>query len=101
MATVAELLAQRAELDKKISDLRDESRIRAIEEVRKLMDEFGLTVTDLGGKSTSAKAQAEGKKVAPKFRDPETGNTWSGRGLQPKWLSAAIAAGKTLADYGI
>ena len=27
-----------------------------------------------------------GAKVAAKFRNPETGETWSGRGRQPKWL---------------
>lgn len=30
------------------------------------------------------------------FRCPDTGMTWSGRGLQPAWLRAALAQGKTL-----
>ena len=30
------------------------------------------------------------------FRCPDTGMTWSGRGLQPAWLRAALAKGKTL-----
>jgi DNA-binding protein H-NS len=32
----------------------------------------------------------EGKnkgKVAPKYRDPKTGKTWSGRGKEPGWLN--------------
>ena len=28
-------------------------------------------------------------------------STWSGRGLQPNWLKAALATGKTLADFTI
>lgn len=46
------------------------------------------------------KAKAGGK--APRsvaFRHPETGETWSGRGLQPAWLKAAVASGKSLKDF--
>ena len=39
--------------------------------------------------------------VAPKYRDPVTGATWTGRGKQPKWLSQALGSGKTLADFNI
>ena len=39
--------------------------------------------------------------VAPKYRDSATGITWTGRGKQPKWLSAAISGGKTLEDFKI
>jgi DNA-binding protein H-NS len=40
-------------------------------------------------------------KVAAKYRDPASGKTWSGRGLKPRWLSEAIAAGKQLTDFSI
>jgi DNA-binding protein H-NS len=39
--------------------------------------------------------------VAPKYRHPGTGETWSGRGLQPKWLKAALASGKKIGDFAI
>lgn len=39
--------------------------------------------------------------VAPKFRDPSTGATWTGRGKQPKWLAAAIQGGKKLDNFRI
>lgn len=38
-------------------------------------------------------------KVAAKYRNAETGDTWSGRGLQPKWLKVALGSGKKLADF--
>lgn len=48
----------------------------------------------------AAKPAARGGKNPPvRYRNPATGETWSGRGLQPKWLKAAIAAGNKLADY--
>ncbi|MEN9890143.1 MAG: hypothetical protein RLY78_438, partial [Pseudomonadota bacterium] len=34
----------------------------------------------------------------PKYRNAATGETWTGRGLQPKWVRAALEAGATLAD---
>jgi DNA-binding protein H-NS len=41
----------------------------------------------------------KGVKVKPKYRDPRTGYTWAGRGVQPRWLTAALKGGKKLDDY--
>jgi DNA-binding protein H-NS len=38
------------------------------------------------------------RKVAPKYRGPN-GETWSGRGLKPRWLTAAMNEGKELQDF--
>jgi DNA-binding protein H-NS len=35
-----------------------------------------------------------GRKVAPKYRDPKTGETWSGRGAPARWLTAYEKQGK-------
>lgn len=102
MPTIQELLAQKAELEQQIQALSSAARADAIAQVKALMAEHGLTVADLaGGGSTSAKRGSKpGSKVAAKYRDAD-GNTWSGRGLKPKWLKAAIASGKTLADFAV
>ena len=40
--------------------------------------------------------------VAAKYRNPDNpSETWSGRGHQPRWLQAQLAAGRTLADVTI
>jgi DNA-binding protein H-NS len=40
--------------------------------------------------------------VAPKYRNPENpSETWAGRGLTPRWLAAAIKAGKKLEHFSI
>jgi DNA-binding protein H-NS len=39
--------------------------------------------------------------VAPKYQNSSTGETWTGRGKQPKWLSAALESGKKLEDFRI
>jgi len=38
-------------------------------------------------------------KVAAKYRHPKTGETWAGRGAQPRWLTAEIKAGKKRDDF--
>jgi DNA-binding protein H-NS len=39
-------------------------------------------------------------KVLPKYRNPKNrGETWAGRGKQPRWLVAELRAGKKLDDF--
>ena len=101
MGVVQDLLAKRAEIDQKIQDAQREERATAIAQVRALMAEHGLTVADIGGKASGRRTKTGGAKVAPKYRNSATGEAWTGRGLQPKWLRAAIAAGAKLSDFVI
>ena len=40
--------------------------------------------------------------VAPKYRNPENpSETWAGRGLTPRWLAAALKAGKKLEHFSV
>jgi DNA-binding protein H-NS len=104
MPSLQELLAQRADIEKQIADAQREERATAIAKVRALMAEHGLTAADLTAKAAAPRAAGAPKaagKVAPKFRNAATGETWTGRGLQPKWLKAAIAGGAKLEDFTI
>jgi DNA-binding protein H-NS len=41
-------------------------------------------------------------QVFPKFRNPaQPGETWAGRGKQPRWLTAQLESGKQLDDFRI
>jgi len=99
MASVNELLAQKAAIEQQIAEAQRAERAGAVAKVRALMAEHGLTVADLSTKLTAAKRS--GAKVAPKYRNAATGDTWSGRGLQPKWLKQALASGKKISDFAI
>lgn len=46
----------------------------------------------------AAEPKGAGKVVA-KYRNPTTGESWSGRGLRPRWLVAAMDEGKALDDF--
>jgi DNA-binding protein H-NS len=100
MPTLSELLAQKATLEKQIQETQREERANAIAQIRSLMSEYGLTLADLGGRSVAPR-KGGGGKVAAKYRNTATGDTWSGRGLQPKWLKAELAAGRSLDDFAV
>jgi len=99
MATVNELLAQKAAIEQQIAEVRQAERASAVAKVRALMAEHGLSLADLSSKSATPRRSTG--KVAAKYRDAATGDTWSGRGLQPKWLKAALASGKKIDDFAV
>lgn len=102
MSNIAQLLEQKAAIEKQIADAQRQERSNAIAQVKTLMAQFGLTAADLAGKASAAAPRAKSAgKVAAKYRNAATGETWSGRGLQPKWLKAALASGKHLSDFAI
>ena len=55
------------------------------------------------GRATTTSAfgrRAARGSVAPKYRNPQNPNeTWAGRGLKPRWMSAAIKTGKKMDDF--
>lgn len=119
MTTLSELLAQKAALDAQIEAVnaelqatRNQERHDALNRILELALQFGLSSDEIaaklkGGRGTTRKSPvrgavaSSGTKLAPKFRDPVSGNTWSGRGLKPRWLAAALATGKSADDFRI
>lgn len=108
MATYQDLLAQKAALEKQqaalekqLEDARRAERSGVISQIKSLMAQHGLGVADLGGGKAVKATKTGGSKVAPKYRNAATGETWTGRGLQPKWVKAALASGKKLEDLTI
>lgn len=86
--SLKELLQQRDALEKAIAQARQNEISSAVTKVRDLVAEYGLTAHDVfpgrAGKTGAVKPAAT--KVAAKYRDPATGQTWTGRGKAPKWI---------------
>jgi len=104
--TLSDLLAQKAALEKQIASFQREQRSDAIAKIKAMMAEYGLTLADVGNASAArplvaAKQKAASGKVAAKYRNPATGDTWSGRGLKPKWMTAALAGGASISDFAL
>lgn len=82
MSNYEELIAQRDELNKQIAEALSTERKDAIAHVKALVGKFDLKPSDVFG----ARNKTSGSKVPAKYRDANTGATWSGRGFRPKWL---------------
>ena len=85
MSQYKELLKQREELEAQIAQARKAELETAIAKARQLVLDYSLTERDIfGGVRTST---AKGTTVAPKYKDPATGATWTGRGKPPRWIA--------------
>ncbi|MFA7680892.1 MAG: H-NS histone family protein [Pigmentiphaga sp.] len=103
------LQAQIKKLQEKATAVRNKERIPVISQILRSMEEYEITVEDLRAAqnktstprraSSAAKAVKSARPVPPKYRHPETGDTWSGRGKAPRWLAAAEAEGAKREDF--
>lgn len=75
-----ELLAQREALEAQIEAARKQEVNDVLAKIRGLVQDYGLTAEDV---FTTRRASPA---VAPKYRNPETGDTWTGRGKPPTWI---------------
>ena len=85
MTTYAEYVEQIAKLQALAEAARKDEINDAIKKIRDLMQLHGVTVEDLSS-ARSAKPEKAKVSVAAQFKNPETGETWTGRGRAPRWL---------------
>lgn len=102
--TVKELHDLDAKVKKAMIAARERERSTVKLKLDAIMTSAGMTiedVVDLYGYSR-ARGVRKGTKVAPKYRNPDNrSETWTGRGRQPRWLSAKLGKGGKLADFAI
>ena len=104
MSKIKELIAARVELEKRIAEMQRDARAMNIAKVRAVMAEFGVTAADVKGKTTAGRASSETKpkrQIAAKYHNAATGDSWAGRGKQPRWLTAELASGAKIADFAV
>ena len=108
MSKLLELQSEIAKLQAQAQQIKSREFDSTVAEIRAKMEAFGITVKDLqspskakrgrkpkGDAAPVVKKEKKAKAaVAPKYRG-SNGETWSGRGLTPKWMVAAIAAGQS------
>ncbi|MDI1270350.1 MAG: H-NS histone family protein [Polaromonas sp.] len=116
MSNLVEIQGQIEKLQKQANEIKSREFDKTVHEILVMMEAFGITVKDLSsGKSGGAKVKSKkvaatrgggtGKKkststLAAKYRGP-AGETWSGRGLTPRWLAALMAQGKTKEEFAV
>ena len=114
VSQLEKIRAARIKLEKEEQRLMSRGHDKALAQIVQIAHSAGLSAADitaaLGGKAKGKKVAAKavgtkapkakrataGKKVAPKYRDPATGDTWTGRGKAPNWIE-----GKNRSSYAI
>lgn len=121
MSDLIEIQSQIEKLTKQADEIRAREFDKTVQDILAMMNAFGIGVKDLQiGKSaktakgktrkaaltvpkkanTKVKGKIVHRVVAAKFRGPN-GESWSGRGLMPRWLSALVTQGKSRDDFAI
>lgn len=90
MSNYQELKAQAEALMKQAEAARRAEIASVVAEIHAKMKEYGITLDDL--KRGAGKSKGT---VAAKYRNPATGETWSGRGRAPRWLAEEMAKGRS------
>ncbi|MCX4164739.1 MULTISPECIES: H-NS histone family protein [Paraburkholderia] len=88
MSQYADLKAQIVRLQAQADDARRTEVINVIAEIKRKIVEYGLSAQDLGFAAPARRGRPPKKApLPPKYHDPKTGSTWSGRGKPPKWIA--------------
>jgi len=96
------IMQQINELMARAEDLRHQQRNQALRSILEQMHKYGLTIKDIQSRKIGRPAKrSSATSVPPKYIDPATGATWTGRGRKPTWVIRAIEGGKTLDDLRI
>ena len=90
---VSEILSARITSEK----LELEKRLAVLGRGRDVIEGNGASPTH----GANGKVRRKYPDVLPKYRNPQTSETWSGRGKQPRWLVAAIKTGGKIEDFEI
>ena len=89
MASYKQLTAQLEKLHKEVAVAREKEIAQAIADIKQKIAEYDLTAEELGFTSQPkpARKAASASTSVARYRNPKTGETWSGRGRSPAWLA--------------
>ncbi|MCK5769239.1 H-NS histone family protein [Algiphilus sp.] len=93
MSKYKDLLTKIETLKAQAEEERRKEIADVVADIKQKMAEYGIKPSDLGFSGGRASKSASKGTVAPKYRDPATGKTWTGRGRAPKWVAEAESRG--------
>jgi DNA-binding protein H-NS len=85
MDSYRDLVARMAQLEAEIEKSRKAETATAIDDILQRMAEYGITLDDISQRAKQGVRRARAR-VMPKYRDPVSGEEWSGRGKAPRWI---------------
>lgn len=87
MNNYQELLEQKEALDNQMEEVRLADRAEAVVQARQLIAFFGLNAVEMGFAAPAVKQRKSVRKVSPAKYFGPNGETWSGHGRAPKWMT--------------
>ncbi len=99
---LAELEKAMLAAQKEYQEALDAEKNKAIQEVMHVIKQFNLTAVDVGlAPEPTQEIKKAGSRAAakPKYKNPNTGDTWTGRGLAPTWMKELIESGATKESF--
>nr|WP_290428603.1 H-NS histone family protein [Defluviimonas salinarum] len=96
--SLKELKALQAQVTKKIDDYEERKKREALAAIKEQAQAMGFSLSEL----VEVEPVKKRKPAQPKYANPENrSETWTGRGRRPRWVEAALKAGKSLDDLAI
>lgn len=108
MGNLIDIQSQIEKLQRQANDIKAKEFDKTVQDIIAKMRAYGISVKDIqlaisGRTKVSTKPASKRKSagagsktqasVPPKYRGPN-GETWSGRGLTPRWLAALVGEGQ-------
>lgn len=102
MNNLIDIQNQIALLQQQAAEIKAQEFSKTLQDIKDKMAAFGITVADIEGvKPKVKKSGSKSSNPAPvKYRGPN-GETWSGRGLMPRWLAACVAQGQDKEQFAV
>lgn len=112
MGNLIDIQNQIQKLQKQAAEIKAKELDKTIQDIVAKMQAFEITLQDLqratgkghkataGKRPTAKRSKMAGKTVAPKYRGPN-GETWSGRGLMPRWLATLVSQGQPKENFAV
>jgi DNA-binding protein H-NS len=98
--TIGELQQVADDIANEIQTKREAKKHILLQQFQQLLSAEGLTLDDVIGAKRRGRPRKRGTPPV-KFRDPDTGRGWSGRGRKPVWLTERLQAGSQLEDFAV
>lgn len=96
-STYSDMIEKIRQLESEANELLKTEKKAAIQQIKEKMERFNITAADIG--SVGSRTKKAKITVDPKYRNPTTGETWTGRGRAPRWLADAEARGSARQSY--
>lgn len=84
--SVEDLKKQQEEIARKIAEKQEAEKRAVIQQIVDVVNTYSIPVEELVEALGGIKIKRKGVPAVQKYRDPETGATWSGRGKEPAWI---------------